>query len=279
MSKSEYDESICSNDMRFYLSQSDMLYVDQYDILLDVIDYTDFIQNTGRQDLSIINGRKDKHLHDHLYKHLNNVLSGNVVLAGGSVLYKEPSGHWIEIEGSSKSSFKQFLQKLCVARTGNLFQSTNAVDFIVSNITQTVTANNIIQFDDAYIDGSTIKHGVARTIKPKYRIHRSVSDALKKGKPTSYSKEVNELIDHLSNNDIDTKDRMVDVLSSIFVTDPHIVTKIGRFARFYGPSGENGKSTLIKLIEESIGFENVGAFKTHDFKEYKIASAIDSLLI
>src|SRR5699024_11457751 len=76
-----------------------------------------------------------------------------------------------------------------------------------------------------------------------------------------------------------TKDRMVDVLSSIFVTDPHIVTKIGRFARFYGPSGENGKSTLIKLIEESIGFENVGAFKTHDFKEYKIASAIDSLLI
>lgn len=95
--------------------------------------------------------------------------------------------------------------------------------------------------------------------------------AINDGEPKASSNEVDELLNHITNNDMTARKRLIETLSLSLICDPDKQSVIGRMVRIFGQSGSNGKSTLMKLISYSLGSENVGSFSSQKFMNYELA--------
>lgn len=116
----------------------------------------------------------------------------------------------------------------------------------------------VIQFNDCYLENGIVKRGMYDSIDlPRFFINRSVYEAVKSGKPTVYSKAVDDLILHLSNFDEAVRDRLVAVMSTVFLNSKRLKTRFNVSPRIYGRDGANGKTTFMTLVERAFGERNV----------------------
>lgn len=99
----------------------------------------------------------------------------------------------------------------------------------------------------------------------------SVLSAIKDGEPKASSDEVDELLNHITNNDTTARRRLIETLSLSLICDPDKQSVLGKMVRIFGPTGSNGKSTLMKLLSHTLGFENVGSFSSQRFTNYELA--------
>ena len=263
-----------------HLSKGQILQTSQYETLFDVINFTKFAldyedeirfasNDLSKDDLISILNRT-------FLRHTDELIS---IIKDDVYYHDKESMHWVHIKGSDKDSFKQFVKNVLGIRCETITICKQASEHIIAGLTSSSRANDIIQFDDCYIENNDLHFGVSDAIRPKYRIDRSIYEYLTSNKEPKYSKEVDELLMHICNQDNDTYERLLDDLSTMFITDPSFLNKLGVFPRLYGPSGSNGKSTLMNLISSTVGSENVGSFKTHQFESYSLADGIDKLLI
>ena len=260
------------------LRKGQIMQTSEYKVLFGVVNFTKFVldfednlrghDSLDRDDLISI-------LSDTFLTHTDELIS----IIDNTVYYHDKNTlHWIPLEASDKNSFKQFVKNILNLAYNKITICKQASDHVIAGLTSSSQANNIIQFEDCYIENNDLHFGVSDTIRPKYRIQLDIYSYLE-NQEDIYSKEVEDLLMHICNNEEDTYERLLDDLAMIFVTDSNLVSHLGRFVRIYGPLGSNGKSTLMNLIRESVGESNIGSFKTHNFHTYQPADAIDYLMV
>lgn len=174
------------------------------------------------------------------------------------------------------STFKRFLHS--IFRDHIRQKEIDLIDSVLSNRVNEDSDNYIIQFLDCYICNAKLFEGVSRK-GFKWFIKKRIYEDVSKGSVGKVVPEVDQLINHLVNFDLSTKDRFLDVSSSVFLNDVNYKASYGGAIRLYNSTGENGKSLFLNLFKRSIGEENMTAFRVQDLSnERTIYSVANSLL-
>ena len=139
--------------------------------------------------------------------------------------------------------------------------------------------NSVIQFLDCYIKDGGYFVGVSEE-SPQWIIQRYLRKAIESGKPTVYSKPVDMLINHLTDLDVMTRHRLIDVLSTMYMNSASLKSKFGGAVRIFGSSGANGKSKLIDLLIRSVGYDCSASVSVQDLDNDRSAyTAATSMLL
>ena len=123
---------------------------------------------------------------------------------------------------------------------------------------------NVIQFDDCYVKDGKVYEGFYSEGFARFTIKRRVLKAVKNRKTSVYSKELDELMLHLCNYDKQTKERFLDVVSTVFLNNSEFKQLYNFSPRIVGKDGRNGKSVFKSVIEKAFGghtSSNVAAFR------------------
>ena len=123
---------------------------------------------------------------------------------------------------------------------------------------------SVIQFDDCYIRNGEVHKGFYSEGFARFTIKRKVLKAVENRKTTVYSNELDELMLHLCNYDKQTKERFLDVVSTVFLNNSEFKQLYNFSPRIVGKDGRNGKSVFKSVIEKAFGghtSSNVAAFR------------------
>lgn len=123
---------------------------------------------------------------------------------------------------------------------------------------------SVIQFDDCYIRDGKVHEGFYSEGFARFTIKRKVLKAIKNRKTSVYSKELDQLMLHLCNYDEPTKERFLDVVSTVFLNNADFKQLYNFSPRIVGKDGRNGKSVFKSVIEKAFGghtSSNVAAFR------------------
>lgn len=123
---------------------------------------------------------------------------------------------------------------------------------------------SVIQFDDCYIRDGKVHEGFYSEGFARFTIKRKVLKAIKNRKTSVHSKELDELMLHLCNYDEQTKERFLDVMSTVFLNNADFKQLYNFSPRIVGKDGRNGKSVFKSVIEKAFGghsSSNVAAFR------------------
>lgn len=123
---------------------------------------------------------------------------------------------------------------------------------------------SVIQFDDCYIRNGEVHKGFYSEGFARFTIKRKVLKAIENRKTTVYSNELDELMLHLCNYDKQTKERFLDVVSTVFLNNSEFKQLYNFSPRIVGKDGRNGKSVFKSVIEKAFGghtSSNVAAFR------------------
>ena len=143
------------------------------------------------------------------------------------------------------------------------------IEFIEVN-----SQNSVIQFNNCYIDKGDIKSGVYNQSLPTFQINYDITNNFK----IDENQPIEELLLHLSDYDKETKERLLDDLSMCLCNDSNFIRQNGKFIRFYGPTANNGKSTLLNTLQQTLGDKNVTSFSTSQLKKYDFEYITKSLV-
>lgn len=277
------DENNEVTDIREILADSELVFTEQFHVLFDIIDFnqiiTDYNKNKRAKLLTNRSGTitKDEH-RDIVIESTKHKIMNELTILNERFYYKGVDRHWCELENVNSQSFKTFLNIILSAINESPTISKLAANDLTDLITKTNNTNNVVQFNDCYFEGSQLKEGVYGIRIPRFRVRQSVWGAIRDGETKASSDEVDELLNHITNNDTTARKRLIETLSLSLICDPDKQSVIGRMVRIFGQSGSNGKSTLMKLISSSLGSENVGSFSSQKFMNYELADVMQRML-
>lgn len=123
---------------------------------------------------------------------------------------------------------------------------------------------SVIQFDDCYVKDGKVHAGFYSEGFARFTIKRRVLKAVENRKTSVHSKELDELMLHLCNYDQRTKERFLDVVSTVFLNNSEFKQLYNFSPRIVGKDGRNGKSVFKSVIEKAFGghtSSNVAAFR------------------
>lgn len=140
--------------------------------------------------------------------------------------------------------------------------------------------STIIQLKDCYIEDGVVKKGFyTGEALPRFYIDRNAYESVKAGKPTHYCKAVDDLIDHLSNFNKQTRKRLVALMSTIFFNSEDLKNDYNHSIRIYGKDGRNGKSLFSNLLQRAFGSDNCQIFSIADLSDPKTLYAVANALV
>ena len=183
--------------------------------------------------------------------------------AANKVLFYKQNDEVKMIQEYRNSDFAKFL----AYPLGNLLAAKQIIEVIEDFIEQfegAASKTNVIQFNDCYLEKGEIIQGFYNDGFPRFMIKRDVYEAVNSGKTTVHSKELDELMLHLCNYDETTKERFLDVMSTVFLNDASYKQRFNFSPRIVGKDGGNGKTIFKSVIENAFGGHgspNVAAFK------------------
>ena len=270
-------------DIREILTESELVFTEQFHVLFDIIDFNQIIvdYNKSKRAKMIMNRTgtisKDEH-RDIVIESTKHKIMNDLTILNERFYYKGVDSHWYELENVNSQSFKTFLNIILSAINESPTISKLVANDLTDLITKTNNTNNVVQFNDCYFEGSKLYEGVYGIRIPRFRVRQSVLSAIKDGEPKASSDEVDELLNHITNNDTTARKRLIETLSLSLICDPDKQSVLGKMVRIFGPTGSNGKSTLMKLFSYTLGFENVGSFSSQRFTNYELADVMQRML-
>lgn len=130
----------------------------------------------------------------------------------------------------------------------------------------------VIQFNDCYVLRSRVYKGSYTDHPPRFFIERDIWDYVEKylesGELPDMSKSIfYDLTNHLSNKDGATHRRLLSNCSLIFNNSLSIQARSSTGTKFYGTTGENGKSTIVNYLISLVRSEYHSAFSASSFKD------------
>lgn len=150
--------------------------------------------------------------------------------------------------------------------------------------------SDVIQFNDCYLEKGVCKPGFYPDGFPRFMIKRDVYQAYLTRKTTVHSEALDQLIMNLCNYDETTKERFLDVISTVFLNDSRFKKKYNFSPRIVGKDGGNGKSSFRTVIENAFRSidttsndkskgGNVCSFETKDLNNERIKYSVVNSLI
>ena len=159
----------------------------------------------------------------------------------------------VTIDQYDAKSFAKFLSSMIPSIV--LKEMTSIIKSIEETQSSNGSSNVVIQFNDCYIKDGKVYHGIfGKNELPRFFINRNVYEAAKTGKPTVHSKAVDQLLLHLCNFDERIRDRVVSVMSTVFLNSKRLKTRFNVSPRIYGKDGANGKTTFLIVTRERFWF-------------------------
>ena len=184
----------------------------------------------------------------------------------------------VTIDQYDAKSFAKFLSSMIPSIV--LKEMTSIIKSIEETQSSNGSSNVVIQFNDCYIKDGKVYHGIfGKNELPRFFINRNVYEAVKTGKPTIHSEAVDQLILHLCNFDERIRDRVVAVMSTVFLNSKRLKTRFNVSPRIYGKDGANGKTTFLSLLENAFGSRNVKVVSISDLdNERTVYTAANALI-
>lgn len=215
---------------------------------------------------------------------LQKLLSINLAFDDSTnTLYFLKKNEWVIFEREDyeyKESFK-YMISLILGEYANTSRLDSWVKSLLVAIRMRSTNSMVYQFKDCYLDGNTQKFTVGHCVHclPRAKVDIAIKDCLINNKPTVVVPEVDDLLNHISENDNVTREWLLIIMSLVFLLNTEAKIKFSRIIRITGLVGGNGKSTLFKLWSRAVGEENVMAMSITDLSNYALEKAIRYPLI
>ena len=150
-----------------------------------------------------------------------------------------------------------------------------------SNFSTDSIVNDIIQFDDCYLENGTFYEGRYSFI-PRFYINYKVYDVVKTGKVTKEILEMNDFLLHLCDYDSETIDVFLSRMSTFLLNDGQLKANMSATINvLYGASGENGKSLFLSVLQKIFDINDVTSAGLRDFnnQSYQLPKMCQSLLV
>lgn len=213
------------------------------------------------------------------------VLRRRFVRVDGNLFFRTNYACWIKCDPTCKTS--EIVELICfMVPQMNVTRCTPVQKTFIEMFDKVVdsgvalTGDTLIQFNDCVF---MPEHGLTQRQDfgfPRYFFDREMWHLMEKGKPTKAVPEVDDLLMHLANGDKEVRDCLVSRLAMAFITSVAKKRQLeAKAVMLYGPTGENGKSTLAALLRRAFRYENVGSFNFASFERYAIAEAKNNLLL
>lgn len=182
------------------------------------------------------------------------------------------------IDNYDESSFVKFLSSVIPSIVSE--EMYKVVKRLEDSQSSSNESNVIIQFNDCYIENGQVFPGIfGRRELPRFFINRNVYEAVKSGKTSVHSEAVDQLLLHLCNFDERVRDRVVAVMSTVFLNSKRLKTRFNVSPRIYGKDGANGKTTFLSLLENTFGSRNVKVVSISDLdNERTVYTAANALI-
>lgn len=138
----------------------------------------------------------------------------------------------------------------------------------------------VIQFNDCYVrEGVVYKGFYEDEDLPRFFIDRKVYPAVGAMKPTLHVQAVDDLLMNLCNFDQAIYNRIISVMSTVFLNSEYLKTKFNSSTRFVGKDGRNGKSLFSALMQRAFGKANCHIFSIADLADSKTLYAVVNSLV
>lgn len=218
-----------------------------------------------------------------LFFMLNRILEDKIqIIEKKKIFIRNDDLGWIHLERINISKLKQLILKCSDGFGISVSMRKELISMIESSITRDFkSSNNIIQLKNGYFDGGRYYEGIYNTEIPKFFIPHEYN-------PTYCNiddiPEFTDFIKHLSSNNEEVFEFILDTMASVFIQSDMFRKKNPYLLRFYGSTGENGKSTFIDLCKR-IFYSSDGSVYEVDFadlvkdKNYERTSAFNSLML
>lgn len=208
----------------------------------------------------------------------------------GKLYFTNLKGERVYIEGFSKSSFVSFLG--IALHTSKLFDyqidwtsdllSKYVTFMIEDDLFSTDSINNdIIQFNDCYVEDGKFKEGKYPHI-PRFYINFDVYDIVEERKTRKQISEVDEFLLHLSDYDRDTVNVFLSRMSTFLLNSEKLKSNFASTVNvLYGASGANGKSLFLSIFKQIFDSNDIMYAGLRDFnnKNYLLPDMCQSLLV
>lgn len=200
------------------------------------------------------------------------------------------SGERVFIENFTAQSFVSFLD--IVLHTSKSFGiqidwTTDLLTKFVNSILETETfstdsiANDIIQFNDCYVENGEFKVGKYQYI-PRFYIERDIWDVVESRRVSRSVQEIDDFLLHLSDYDDDTVAVFLSRMSTFLMNSETLKSAYSNTINvLYGASGQNGKSLFLSILKKIFNPENIMYAGLRDFnnRNYSLPQMCQSLLV
>lgn len=222
---------------------------------------------------------------DLISKYLFSMLGGSVKINSNLGLMilditDEDGNHSIEtISGYSRKSFAFFISHM-LTNVINFDEAEKIAVKVEEFLTMYGKLGTVIQFNDCFVrEGKVYKGFFEDEDLPRFFIDRNVYEAVNTMKPTRRVKAVDDLLMNLCNFDQAIYNRIISVMSSIFMNSESLKTKFNSSIRFVGKDGRNGKSLFSALMQRAFGKANCHIFSIADLANDKTLYAVANALV
>lgn len=199
------------------------------------------------------------------YQLLNKYVVSNCVSKYDCIyIFKD---EWIKI--SEYDVVNDVLKLLCHAMSDHIdAEKFTKLSKMLKNEMLDLNSNGIIQFNDCYIDHNKIIEGQYQSSLPDFMLPYNVYDIVDKDEMIEPSDEFKDLCMHICQNDQQTYNRFIDDLSMSLSNSQHFNQTNGKMMRLYGPTAQNGKSTLLNHLQLALTSHNMTSFNISNLRDY-----------
>lgn len=142
-------------------------------------------------------------------------------------------------------------------------------------------ANDIIQFNDCYVENGEFHAGKYQFI-PRFYMHHNVYDVVKNRRYSNRVEEIDEFLLHLVDYDPDSVPVFLSRMSTFLLNSEKLKTNFSATINvLYGASGQNGKSLFLSIFKKIFDSEDTLYAGLRDFnnRNYLLPEMCQSLLI
>lgn len=222
---------------------------------------------------------------DLISKDLFSMLGGSVKInshLGLMILdiVEEDGSHQIEtISNYSRKSFAFFISHMLMSVI-NFDEAEKIAAKVEEFLSLYGKLGTVIQFNDCYVrEGIACKGFYEDEDLPRFFIDRAVYPAVESMKPTLHVQAVDDLLMNLCNFDQSIYNRIISVMSTVFLNSEYLKTKFNSSIRFVGKDGRNGKSLFSALMQRAFGKANCHIFSIADLADSKTLYAVVNSLV
>lgn len=186
----------------------------------------------------------------------------------------------------NKYDIKYYNKNLYIYSNGVYFKDTSILEREMLKLNENITKNTrreVIEYikikksgenifpDKIYINFKNCLYDTKKQIKLEHTSDKFTLNQINANyiENININHDVEKFLDNVSSGNINRKKAILQIIGYSMTSS----VELQKAFIFYGPSAENGKSTLLKIIEKLIGIENICHISIHELQKGRFYAA------